>query len=83
MSVLCVTVARGSSVIPKSVTPSRIEENMRLIKLDSGDMKALDNIAKTHPPNRFVYPAFGVSFVFARVSAVADSVLQGQSRIPR
>jgi hypothetical protein len=65
-------------VIPKSVTPSRIEENMKLIKLDSGDMKALDNIAKTHPPNRFVYPAFGVSFVSSsllRVSANADSVI--------
>ncbi|KAI4752421.1 Aldo/keto reductase [Aureobasidium sp. EXF-3400] len=57
-------IARGSSVIPKSVTPSRIEENMKLIKLDSGDMKALDNIAKTHPPNRFVYPAFGVNLGF-------------------
>ncbi|KAI4781571.1 Aldo/keto reductase [Aureobasidium sp. EXF-3400] len=57
-------IARGSSVIPKSVTPSRIEENMRLIKLDSGDVKALDNISKTHPPNRFVYPAFGVNLGF-------------------
>jgi len=76
-------VARGSSVIPKSVTPSRIEENMKLIKLDSGDVKALDNIAKTHPPNRFVYPAFGVSFnPPIVVVAVADSVLQGQPRIP-
>lgn len=34
---------------------------MKLIKLDSSDVKALDNIAKTHLPNRFVYPAFGVS----------------------
>ncbi|KAG9672944.1 Aldo/keto reductase, partial [Aureobasidium melanogenum] len=57
-------IARGSSVIPKSVTPSRIEENMRLIKLDSDDVKALDNISKTHPPNRFVYPAFGVNLGF-------------------
>ncbi|KAI4744089.1 Aldo/keto reductase [Aureobasidium sp. EXF-12298] len=61
-------IARGSSVIPKSVTPSRIEENMKLIKLDSGDMKALDNIAKTHPPNRFVYPAFGLLILFFKVN---------------
>lgn len=33
---------------------------MKLIKLDSSDVEALDNISKTHPPNRFVYPAFGV-----------------------
>ncbi|CAD0015942.1 unnamed protein product [Aureobasidium pullulans] len=37
---------------------------MKLIKLDSSDVKALDNIAKTHPPNRFVYPAFGVNLGF-------------------
>ena len=57
---------------------------MKLIKLDSSDVKALDNIAKTHPPNRFVYPAFGVSLVsfFYFVSAVADSVFLGQPRIP-
>jgi hypothetical protein len=67
------TVARGSVVIPKSVTPSRIEENMKLIKLDSSDIKALDNISKTHPPNRFVYPAFGVShFFFMTPSALTD-----------
>lgn len=48
-------------VIPKSVTPSRIEDNMKLVKLDSSDMKALDHISQTKPPHRFVYPSFGVS----------------------
>lgn len=80
---VCPTVARGSSVIPKSVTPSRIEENMKLIKLDSDDVKALDNISKTHPPNRFVYPAFGVSPILARRPAAADSRFSGQPRFPR
>lgn len=56
---------------------------MRLIKLDSDDVKALDNISKTHPPNRFVYPAFGVSIFLVRNPAAADSVLQGQPRFPR
>jgi hypothetical protein len=56
---------------------------MRLIKLDSGDVKALDNISKTHPPNRFVYPAFGVRIVLTHNPAAADSVLLGQSRFPR
>jgi len=57
-------VARGSSVIPKSVTPSRIEDNLKIIKLDHSDVKALDHISKTHPPNRFVYPPFGVNLGF-------------------
>lgn len=59
-------VARGNSVIPKSVTPSRIEENMRIIKLDSSDIKGLDHISQTKPPNRFVYPEFGVSHSYLR-----------------
>ncbi|GAB7355710.1 hypothetical protein MBLNU459_g6409t1 [Dothideomycetes sp. NU459] len=57
-------IARGSSAIPKSVTPSRIEENLKLIKLDHSDIKALDHIAQTKPPSRLVYPAFGVNLGF-------------------
>jgi len=34
---------------------------MKIIKLDSSDVKALDHISQTKPPNRFVYPQFGVS----------------------
>ena len=53
-------------------------------------MKALDNIAKTHPPNRFVYPAFGVScdlpfFVVAVANpvssrSISDSLISNKSR---
>ncbi|KAK4959549.1 H/ACA snoRNP pseudouridylase subunit [Elasticomyces elasticus] len=57
-------VARGSSVIPKSTTPSRIEENLKIIKLDSSDMDALEQISKTKGLTRFVYPAFGVDLGF-------------------
>ena len=39
-SLLTRPVARGSPVIPKSVTPSRIDENRKVIDLDSEDMKA-------------------------------------------
>jgi glycerol 2-dehydrogenase (NADP+) len=54
-------VARGSSVLAKSVTPSRIDENMTLITLNDEDMEHLDNVSKTKGLTRFVYPAFGVS----------------------
>lgn len=62
-------VARGSVVIPKSVTPSRIEENLKIIQLDASDMKALDHISTSKPTQRFVYPAFGVSYLqFFRIN---------------
>jgi glycerol 2-dehydrogenase (NADP+) len=53
--------ARGSSVIPKSVTPSRIDENRTLIDLDSSDVEALDGISKSKGLTRYVFPPFGVS----------------------
>ncbi|KAJ9664919.1 H/ACA snoRNP pseudouridylase subunit [Coniosporium apollinis] len=57
-------IARGSSVLAKSVTPSRIEENKNIIKLDSSDMESLESIHKKKGVTRFVYPAFGVDFGF-------------------
>ena len=55
------TVSKGHVVLPKSVTNSRIEENLKIIKLDSSDMEALEGIHKAKGITRFVYPAFGVS----------------------
>lgn len=61
-------IARGSSVLPKSVTPSRIEENRNLIKLDKSDMatiaKYTDDLAAKKAFQRFVYPPFGINFGF-------------------
>ena len=48
-------------VLPKSVTASRIEENLKTVKLDSSDLEALEAIHKKKGITRFVYPAFGVS----------------------
>ena len=63
-----VIVARGSSVLAKSVTPSRIEDNRNLIKLDDEDMatiaKFTDELAAKKGFQRFVYPPFGVDFGF-------------------
>jgi len=60
-----VTVARGSSVLAKSVTPSRIDENRKLIQLDAADMEVLENVHKTKGITRYVYPPFGVDCGFA------------------
>ncbi|CZT16667.1 probable aldehyde reductase [Ramularia collo-cygni] len=57
-------VSRGNVVLPKSVTPSRIEENLKVVKLDAGDIKALDEIHKVHGVTRYVFPPFGLDFGF-------------------
>lgn len=57
-------VARGISAIPKSVTPSRIEENLKIVELDAQEMAALEGIHKAKGIHRFLYPAFGVNLGF-------------------
>ncbi len=61
-------VARGSSVLAKSVNPERIKANKDIIKLDDSDIKILDDYAtgltKSGKVVRYVYPAFGVDFGF-------------------
>ncbi|KAJ5569759.1 uncharacterized protein N7459_009189 [Penicillium hispanicum] len=62
-------IARGSSVLAKSVTPSRIEANRTdLIQLDAEDVATIakysDSLAASKSFQRFVYPPFGVNFGF-------------------
>ena len=61
-------VPRGSTVLAKSVTPARIEENRNLIDLDEEDVKLLraysDKLTQEGKLQRFVYPPFGVQFGF-------------------
>jgi glycerol 2-dehydrogenase (NADP+) len=61
-------VARGSSVLSKSVTPSHIDENRNLIKLDESDIAIIarytDELAAKKAFQRFVYPPFGIDFGF-------------------
>ncbi|KAK9472191.1 NADP-dependent oxidoreductase domain-containing protein [Dipodascopsis tothii] len=52
-------IQRGASVIPKSVTPSRIEANFQDFVVADADMAALDAISKT-TTKRVVSPAWGV-----------------------
>lgn len=61
-------VPRGSTVLAKSVTPARIESNLKLVTLDDEDVKALNSygeeLEKTGKVQRFVYPPFGIPFGF-------------------
>ncbi|KAI0172977.1 Aldo/keto reductase [Hypoxylon sp. FL1284] len=61
-------VARGSTVLAKSVTASRIEENLKIVDLDADDMKILDDysaaLVKDGAVQRYVYPPFGVNLGF-------------------
>ncbi|RYN26978.1 hypothetical protein AA0112_g8080 [Alternaria arborescens] len=57
-------LARNSSVLAKSVTPSRIDENKKLISLDSEDMEKLEKIHKEKGIPRCVSPPFGVNAGF-------------------
>ncbi|KIW70774.1 hypothetical protein PV04_03015 [Phialophora macrospora] len=56
-------IARGSSVLAKSVTPSRIDENKNIVDLSESDLASLAEISEKGV-TRFVYPEFGVDFGF-------------------
>ena len=61
-------VARGSTVLAKSVTPARITQNLDLVELDADDMKLLNDFSAELKAegrlHRWVYPPFGVDFGF-------------------
>ncbi|KAI0476337.1 Aldo/keto reductase [Xylariaceae sp. FL0804] len=62
-------VARGTTVLAKSVTESRIRANLQIVDLDPDDMAALNGIAadllkSEGGVQRFVYPPFGINFGF-------------------
>lgn len=52
-------VQRGTVVLPKSVTPSRIEENLKITALPDELFQKLEAAAASHPPRRVVDPSKG------------------------
>ncbi|CEI90760.1 Putative Alcohol dehydrogenase [Rhizopus microsporus] len=50
-------IHRGCSVIPKSVTPSRIVSNLQAVKLDTKDFQALEELVTTKTAERLVDPS--------------------------
>lgn len=61
-------VAKGSSVLAKSVNEDRIKSNLEIIDLDAEDLKILndysESLEKEGKVQRFVYPPFGINFGF-------------------
>jgi glycerol 2-dehydrogenase (NADP+) len=45
------------------VTPTRIDENRKIVSLEAADLEALEDIHKKKGLTRFVYPEFGVSYI--------------------
>jgi len=54
-------VNKGHVVLPKSVTASRIEENLKTVDLNASDLEELEAIHKKKGLTRFVDPPFGVN----------------------
>ncbi|KAH8711340.1 D-galacturonate reductase [Beauveria bassiana] len=61
-------VARGATVLAKSVAPARIKANADIVKLDEEDMEQLrkysEDLAAKKELKRYVYPPFGIDFGF-------------------
>lgn len=49
-------IKRGTSVIPKSVTPARIISNFQTIQLDDKEFEAIQQLTKIIQPKRLVNP---------------------------
>lgn len=56
-------IGRGVVVLPKSVTPSRIESNLNVVKLDQEDIDALNKLAEDGKQQRINSPPWGTDFV--------------------
>jgi glycerol 2-dehydrogenase (NADP+) len=57
-------VSRGIVVLPKSVTPARIESNLQFTKLDKEDIEELDKLAdEGGKQQRITSPPWGTDFV--------------------
>ncbi|KAG2118392.1 NADP-dependent oxidoreductase domain-containing protein [Suillus clintonianus] len=58
------SVQRGTIVLPKSVTPSRIVENLEVFEIPQEDFDMLEKAAASHPPQRVVNPSMGWKLPF-------------------
>ena len=68
LTMVDLSVARGSTVLAKSVNEERIKANREIIDLDTDDLKILNDysegLEKEGKVQRYVYPPFGINFGF-------------------
>ncbi|KAK6908077.1 aldo-keto reductase [Kwoniella mangroviensis CBS 10435] len=57
-------ISKNVVVLPKSVTPSRIESNLKAIKLDASEVEQLDKLAESGKQTRVNSPPWGSDFGF-------------------
>lgn len=60
-------MAKGIVILPKSVTPSRIADNLAkplVVKLEPEELEKLDTLAENGKQNRFIKPPWPVVLGF-------------------
>ena len=57
-------VARGNTVLAKSVKPERITSNLKIVDLSNEDLQLIANGLNDGSLERYVYPPFGVNLGF-------------------
>jgi len=55
-------VQRGTSVVPKSVRPERIRDNMQILELDDADFHVVDNMKSEKESVRYLDPTLYLGF---------------------
>jgi diketogulonate reductase-like aldo/keto reductase len=56
--VIAWAIRRGTSLVPKSTTPARIEENFTAVELSDEDFEAIDTITEKRPELETNYTDF-------------------------
>ena len=69
-------------MLAKSVNPSRIDDNRRIVPLEVADLEALEDIHKRRGLTRFVYPEFGVSYVTLVWNVIDTDRSEGEFGLP-
>lgn len=59
-------------MISKSVNPSRIDENAKLVDLDAEDMEALIGIQARQGTKRFISPTWPVNLLYGEANSGDD-----------
>ena len=74
-------VKRGYSVIPKSVTPERIESNFKQVELSDEDYEKLTELGRKHPRRYNVKTTYGILWDINIFNDPAEQVATNKVKI--